>query len=71
MGAAVRACDLRAGVSLIVAAICAEGVTEISGVELIERGYEDIIQKFHDLGAEIKVIDDGPDTAAENEKKIG
>lgn len=57
-GAAVRACDLRTGVTLIIAALIAEGITEISEVRYIERGYENIVDKFRDLGANIKVVDD-------------
>ncbi len=52
-GAKVRASDLRAGASLIIAGLMAEGITEITGVEHIERGYEDLTDKLVNLGAKI------------------
>lgn len=52
-GAKVRASDLRAGASLIIAGLMAEGITEITGVEHIERGYEDLTGKLAQLGAKI------------------
>lgn len=52
-GARVRASDLRAGASLIIAGLMAEGITEITGVEHIERGYEHLIEKLQNLGAKI------------------
>lgn len=52
-GAKVRASDLRAGASLIIAGLMAEGITEITGVEHIERGYEDLTDKLANLGAKI------------------
>ncbi len=62
-GASVCACDLRAGVSLVIAGLCAEGMTEITNVHLIERGYEDIVEKLRGLGASIGVVDDESQTA--------
>jgi len=52
-GAKVKASDLRAGAALIVAGLMAEGVTEITGVEHIDRGYSQIVDKLSDLGATI------------------
>ena len=52
-GAPVYASDLRAGAALIVAGIVAKGKTEIYNLEYIDRGYENIEQKFRDLGAKI------------------
>ncbi|WP_088815788.1 MULTISPECIES: UDP-N-acetylglucosamine 1-carboxyvinyltransferase [Listeria] len=52
-GARVTATDLRAGAALVIAGLLAEGQTEILGVEHIERGYGNIIQKLSDLGADI------------------
>jgi len=52
-GAKVRATDLRAGASLVVAGLMAEGVTEISGVEHIDRGYSNLVEKLQGIGAEI------------------
>jgi UDP-N-acetylglucosamine 1-carboxyvinyltransferase len=52
-GAWVHAGDIRAGTALVLAGLMAEGTTRITGVEHIERGYEDIIGDFKRLGAEI------------------
>lgn len=57
-GASVRACDLRTGVTLVIAALIAEGITEISDVRFIERGYENLVEKLQSLGADIKVVND-------------
>lgn len=57
LGAQVRATDLRAGAALVLAGLAAEGVTEITDIEHIERGYVDIEKKLKSLGANIKKID--------------
>ncbi|WP_352416230.1 UDP-N-acetylglucosamine 1-carboxyvinyltransferase [Oscillibacter ruminantium] len=59
-GATVRSTDLRGGAALCVAALMAEGETTISGVEHIDRGYEDITRALGALGAHIR-REDGPD----------
>lgn len=53
-GAPVRAMDLRGGAALIVAAVGAEGRTEIHDVEHIERGYEAVVAKLTGLGASLE-----------------
>lgn len=58
-GASVRACDLRAGVSMVLAGLAAEGITEVSDIRHIERGYEGLVEKLRALGAEIDKVDDG------------
>ena len=58
-GAPVCACDLRAGVALIISALAARGKTEIDGILHIERGYEDIVSKLQRLGADIQVVTTG------------
>lgn len=55
--APMRATDLRAGAAMVMAALAADGVSEISNIEHIERGYEDIVEKLRGLGAEIKRIE--------------
>lgn len=55
-GCPVSACDLRAGAALIIAGIAASGETEISGIEYVDRGYENIEKKFNSLGANITRI---------------
>jgi UDP-N-acetylglucosamine 1-carboxyvinyltransferase len=52
-GTNVSASDLRAGAALVIAGLCADGVTSISGVQYIDRGYENIEQKLTQLGAEV------------------
>ena len=52
-GAPVKAADLRAGAALIIAGLCAKGVTEIEDIYHIERGYEDMAFKLRALGADI------------------
>jgi UDP-N-acetylglucosamine 1-carboxyvinyltransferase len=56
-GAPVRAHDIRAGASLIVAGLAADGATEISGANHIDRGYEDIVGKLRAVGADIERAD--------------
>ena len=55
-GAPVEAMDLRAGAALIIAGLVAEGVTEISGVDYIYRGYDNIVEKLAHLGAIISEV---------------
>ena len=57
VGASVSATDLRAGAALIIAGLAAKGTTEISNIGYIDRGYEDVVEKFSSLGANIKRID--------------
>ncbi len=52
-GAKVRASDLRAGAALLIAGAMADGITEITGVEHIDRGYSHVVEKMRNLGAEI------------------
>jgi UDP-N-acetylglucosamine 1-carboxyvinyltransferase len=52
-GAEVKSSDLRAGAALIIAGLGAQGITEVSGLRHIDRGYENIVEKFTGLGAEI------------------
>lgn len=54
VGAVVSTSDIRAGISLILAGMVAEGTTFITGVEHIERGYEDVVSAFQSLGVKIK-----------------
>lgn len=52
-GAKVNAFDLRGGASLCLAGMIAKGETIVSGIEHIERGYEDFVEKFQKIGAKI------------------
>ena len=55
-GAPVKATDLRAGAALVIAGLAAKGTTVIDEIRHIERGYEEIIEKFQSLGANIKKV---------------
>lgn len=52
----VRAVDLRAGAAMIIAGLSAEGTTEIEEIDHIDRGYENVVEKFSALGADIKRV---------------
>ncbi len=65
-GAPVRATDLRAGASMVIAALMAQGVTEIYDLRHIDRGYEDLEDKLRRLGAQIvRKNDDTADMVGE------
>lgn len=52
-GAEVEASDIRAGAALVIAGLAAEGCTEVSGVEHIDRGYEGFVAQLQALGADV------------------
>ena len=52
--APVRALDIRAGAAMVIAALAAEGVTEISNVYHLDRGYEDLEGRLASLGADVR-----------------
>lgn len=56
MAAPVKATDLRAGAALVLAGLVSDGVTEISDIYHIDRGYENMEEKFAQLGAKIRRI---------------
>ena len=55
--ASVQAYDLRAGAAMLIAALAANGVSEVSNVHYIERGYEDVIGKLRGIGAKIDCVE--------------
>ncbi len=55
-GAQVEAPDLRGGMALLLASLAAQGESVISGTEHLERGYENLVEKFSSLGAEIRLL---------------
>jgi len=57
-GTVVQATDLRAGAALIIAGLIADGLTEVTNIQHIDRGYEHIENKFMNLGAKIKRVED-------------
>jgi UDP-N-acetylglucosamine 1-carboxyvinyltransferase len=56
LSADVSARDLRGAAALVVAALCAKGVSEIRGIEYLERGYEDFELVLSSLGADVKKV---------------
>ncbi len=54
--APVKAVDLRAGAAMIIAGLMAEGITEVENIVYIDRGYENVVEKFSALGADIKRV---------------
>ena len=57
-GTVVQATDLRAGAALMIAGLIANGLTEVTNIQHIDRGYEHIENKFMNLGAKIKRVRD-------------
>ena len=58
--ARVESPDIRAGMAMLIAALCADGVTEIGNIRQIDRGYERIDERLRGLGARIERVDDVP-----------
>jgi UDP-N-acetylglucosamine 1-carboxyvinyltransferase len=57
-GAPVRGSDLRAGAALVVAALGAEGQTEVHDFHYVERGYEDFAGKLRGLGGDVELVEE-------------
>lgn len=57
-GTTLTSPDIRAGMALVIAALCAEGKSTIHNVIQIERGYENLPAKLRSLGAHISVVED-------------
>ena len=57
-GAEVTANDLRAGAALIIAGLTAKGTTTVRNIHFVERGYENVVEKFTAMGANITRIED-------------
>lgn len=56
-GSRIRACDLRAGAALVLAALAADGISEIDEIYHIKRGYDRMDEKLCAVGADVKVVD--------------
>jgi UDP-N-acetylglucosamine 1-carboxyvinyltransferase len=56
-GCPVKATDLRAGAALVLAGLVAEGQTEIGYIHHIDRGYDQLVEKFRNIGANIERVD--------------
>jgi UDP-N-acetylglucosamine 1-carboxyvinyltransferase len=52
-GARVTVPDIRSGAALVVAALCADGTTELDNIYHLDRGYEDLVGKLSRLGANV------------------
>ena len=65
VGAPIQACDLRAGAALVIAGLASQGTTELSHIQYIERGYEDLVGKLRAVGADISMVDVPDETDAE------
>jgi UDP-N-acetylglucosamine 1-carboxyvinyltransferase len=59
--APVRALDIRAGAAMTIAALVADGITEISELHHIDRGYEGFVEKLLGLGVEVRRIEEPAD----------
>ena len=68
-GSPVMACDLRAGAAMVIAGMCASGVTQVEDIHYIERGYENFVGKLRQLGADIEIFS-FPDEQDASEKVI-
>lgn len=60
-GAQMSSPDLRAGAALVIAALAADGISQIDEIQYIQRGYEDFEVKLQELGAHIKLVDSEKD----------
>ena len=56
-GAQLEACDLRAGAAMLIAALAAHGISEITNVQYIERGYEDVVGKIRGVGGSVRAVE--------------
>jgi UDP-N-acetylglucosamine 1-carboxyvinyltransferase len=59
-GQRVDSPDIRAGIAMLLAALCADGTTEIGNIRHIDRGYERIDERLRELGAQIARVEDVP-----------
>lgn len=68
-GASVKACDLRAGAAIVIAALSAQGTTRVEDIQFIERGYENLVGKFQALGADIRCVDEPDEPETRNQPR--
>jgi UDP-N-acetylglucosamine 1-carboxyvinyltransferase len=55
-GMTISSPDIRAGMALLIAALCAKGTSTIQNINVIERGYENIVEKVQSIGGKIKLV---------------
>ncbi|GAA3012410.1 hypothetical protein GCM10020229_24720 [Kitasatospora albolonga] len=60
IGAELVIPDLRGGFSYLIAALAAEGTSTVHGIDLINRGYENFMEKLRDLGAQVELKNEEP-----------
>ena len=60
VGQRMESPDIRAGMAMLIAALCAEGQSTIGAIHQIDKGYERIDERLRDLGARIERVDDVP-----------
>ncbi len=58
IGTSIASCDIRAGAAMVIAALSADGTTEITNIRYIDRGYENLDEKLLALGANLKRIEE-------------
>ncbi len=68
-GADINAKDLRAGAALVLAALRAEGISRISGLNYIQRGYEDLVGDLCSLGADLKTVEKDEDGSGKTKEE--
>ena len=64
-GVTVKATDLRAGAAMIIAGLVADGTTTVEDTIYVERGYEDVVEKFAAIGADIRRVAVKEDSAVQ------
>ena len=62
-GGRVESPDIRAGMAMLIAALCADGITTIGNIRQIDRGYERIDERLRELGAQVERLEDAPVSA--------
>lgn len=70
-GADVHATDVRAGFSLLIAAMMAEGTTRIYDIEHMERGFDDLVGQFTSIGAKLSIVEEDSSDRAYEIPQIG
>ena len=69
-GAPVACCDLRAGAALVIAGLAAQGKTIVEQIHYIERGYEDLVGKLRNLGADIEYLKDPIEPEGQSDLRV-
>lgn len=69
-GSPVKADDLRAGAAMLIAGLIAKGTTSIENIIYIDRGYDNVVGKFQNLGADIRRVDNDDETKLLGESEV-